>query len=397
MDSTKIKFLEDTYTADTYARYDLALVKGEGVRAYDPEGNKYLDFTSGIGVNTLGFSDPGWAEVVAKQAASIQHTSNLFYTEPCGTAAELMMRMSDMSNMFFCNSGAEANEGAIKAARKYSQLVHDYESNGEQYPRYEIITLSGSFHGRTMATITATGQESFHKDFSPFLQGFVYAAPNDIADLESKISDKTCAIMIELVQGEGGVIVLDKEYVKAVSEICAKKDILLIADEVQTGVGRTGEFMAYDHYDIKPDLVTVAKGLGGGLPIGAILFGDKTKAVLGRGDHGSTFGGNPVVCAGAAYVLSQINGEFLAEVRANGEYLKEKLRAMKGVSGVSGIGLMVGVSLETGTAADIVKKCMKNGLLVLTAKDKIRMLPPLIISREAIDEGLEIFERVLAE
>jgi acetylornithine/N-succinyldiaminopimelate aminotransferase len=203
--------------------------------------------------------------------------------------------------------------------------------------------------------------------------------------------------MIELVQGEGGVIVLDKEYVKAVSEICAKKDILLIADEVQTGVGRTGEFMAYDHYDIKPDLVTVAKGLGGGLTIGAILFGDKTMAVLGRGDHGSTFGGNPVVCAGAAYVLSRINGEFLAEVRANGEYLMSKLSTMKGVSGVSGIGLMVGVSLETGTASDIVKKCMKHGLLVLTAKDKIRMLPPLIISREEIDEGLAIFARVLAD
>jgi acetylornithine/N-succinyldiaminopimelate aminotransferase len=394
MNSDDIKKLEDKYIADTYARYDVSIVRGEGATCYDPEGKVYIDFTSGIGVNALGFCDPGWVRAVAEQAGKLQHTSNLIYTEPCSLAAEKMIRLSGMSNMFFCNSGAEANEGAIKAARKYSHMKYGAE-NDEGFNRYEIITLDGSFHGRTMATITATGQESFHKDFSPFLQGFAYAKANDVDDLRAKLTDRTCAIMIEFVQGEGGVNELSRDYVRALAEICEAGDILLIADEVQTGVARTGRFMAYDHFDIKPDIVTVAKGVGGGLPIGVILFGEKTKDVLKHGDHGSTYGGNPVVCAGADYVLSRIDDDFLANVRENGAYMKERLLSMRGVSEVSGKGLMIGVSLADKKLADVVRGCIGEGLLILTAKDKLRLLPPLIIGREDIDAGLEIMERVI--
>lgn len=397
MNSDKIKEMNDSYIADTYARYDLAIVRGEGVRCWDPERNEYIDFTSGIGVNALGFCDPGWVAAVSGQASRLQHTSNLFYTDPCVRAAEKMIRLSGMSNLFFCNSGAEANEGAIKTARKYSHLKYGADIPDAEFDRYEIITLDNSFHGRTMATITATGQESFHKDFSPFLQGFSYVRANDIASLKETLSDRTCAIMLEFVQGEGGVNDLERGYVTEVMDICRAKDILLIADEVQTGVARTGEFMAYDHYDIKPDIVTVAKGMGGGLPIGAILFGEKTKDVLKRGDHGSTYGGNPIVCAGADYVLSKIDGEFLARVRHNGAYFRERLMAMPGVSGVTGKGLMIGVSLSEKKASDVVKSCLRKGLLVLTAKEKIRLLPPLVIERGDIDAGLSILEEALAE
>ncbi|MDR0851660.1 MAG: aspartate aminotransferase family protein [Clostridiales Family XIII bacterium] len=397
MKSERIKDLENTYVADTYARYDVALVKGLGARCWDAEGKEYLDFTSGIGVNALGYSDPGWVHAIENQASKIQHTSNLFYTEPCALAAEKMIKLSGMCNMFFCNSGAEANEGAIKTARKYSLLNY-----GEQYPpdafdRYEIITLDGSFHGRTIATITATGQDSFHKYFSPFLQGFRYCKANDINSLHETVTEKTCAIMIEFIQGEGGVNDLTQEFVDEIARVCRLKDILLIADEVQTGVARTGEFMAYNHFDVKPDIVTAAKGMGGGLPIGGILFGEKTKNVLGHGDHGSTFGGNPVVCAGADYVLSKIDGDFLSHVRQSGEYFKQRLEAMDGVSGVSGIGLMIGVGLKDKTPAAVVNACLKSGLLLLTAKDKLRLLPPLIISRAEIDEGLDILEKTLKE
>ncbi|MDR2156864.1 MAG: aspartate aminotransferase family protein [Clostridiales Family XIII bacterium] len=395
MNSEDIRKLEDLYVADTYARYDVVIARGAGVRCYDPEGKEYLDFTSGIGVNALGFCEPGWVRAVTEQAGKLQHTSNLFYTSPCSLAAEKMIRLSGMSNMFFCNSGAEANEGAIKTARKYSQLKYGTGDGGEPFDRYEIITLDGSFHGRTMATITATGQESFHKDFSPFLQGFAYAKANDADDLRAKLSDRTCAVMIEFVQGEGGVNDLDPAYVRTIADICATKDILLIADEVQTGVARTGEFMAYDHFDVKPDIVTAAKGMGGGLPIGAILFGERTKDVLKHGDHGSTYGGNPVVCAGADYVLSKIDGAFLSNVRKNGAYIKERLLAMDGVSDVSGKGLMIGAALADKKAGDVVRACIKNGLLILTAKDKLRLLPPLIIRRDEIDAGLDILERAL--
>jgi acetylornithine/N-succinyldiaminopimelate aminotransferase len=395
MDFKTIKNLEDTYTANTYARYDVAIVSGRGARAFGPDGAEYTDFTSGIGVNILGFSDPGWAKVVADQAAKVQHTSNLFYNEPCANVARKMTELSGMANMFFCNSGAEANEGAIETARKYSLSKYVSPENMRIFDRFEIITLSGSFHGLTMATITATGQEALHKDFSPFKQGFAYAKPNDIDSLHEKISDKTCAIMIEFVQGEGGVNVLDADYVAEIARVCAEKDILLIADEVQTGVARTGRFMAYEHFGVTPDIVTVAKGMGGGLPLGAILFGEKTKDILKPGDYGSTYGGNPVVCAGAEYVLSRIDDYFLAEVRRKGDLLKKRLLEMDGVANVSGIGLMIGVSLKADNTKKIVVECLKQGLLVLTAKEKIRLLPPLVITDEEIEAGLKIFENVL--
>ena len=399
MDSEKIKALEDQYTAGTYARYDLAIVSGSGSRCKNPEGREYIDFTSGIGVNALGFADPGWAEAVSRQATRLQHTSNLFYTEPCTEAARLLMGLTGMENMFFCNSGAEANEGAIKTARKYSHQKYGAEFGGDEeiFDRFEIITLDGSFHGRTMATITATGQESFHKDFSPFLQGFAYAKANDIDSFRRMISPRTCAVMIEFVQGEGGVNDLTKEYVSRLAQICREQDVLLIADEVQTGIGRTGRFMAYDHYDVRPDIVTVAKGLGGGLPIGAILFGKKCRAVLKPGDHGSTFGGNPVVCAGAAHVLSRMDEDFLGQVRENGAWMKKRIEAMAGVTGVSGKGLMLGVSLRDRSPAEVIRACLENGLLLLSAKNKLRLLPPLNITRGDIDEGLAILARVLAE
>jgi acetylornithine/N-succinyldiaminopimelate aminotransferase len=398
MDSEKIKKLEDQYTAGTYARYDLAIVSGAGSRCKSPEGKEYIDFTSGIGVNALGFADPGWAEVVSRQATRLQHASNLFYTEPCTAAARRLIEMTGMENMFFCNSGAEANEGAIKTARKYSHQKYGAEFGGDEeiFDRFEIITLDGSFHGRTMATITATGQESFHKDFSPFLQGFAYARPNDIESFQRIISPQTCAVMIEFVQGEGGVNDLTEEYVSQLARICAEKDILLIADEVQTGIARTGKFMAYDHYGVRPDIVTAAKGLGGGLPIGAILFGKKCRDVLKPGDHGSTFGGNPVVCAGADYVLSRMDEAFLNQVRENGEWIKRRIETMNGVTGVSGKGLMLGVSLRDRSPSDVIRACLNNGLLLLSAKNKLRLLPPLNITREDIDEGLAILEKVLS-
>jgi acetylornithine/N-succinyldiaminopimelate aminotransferase len=377
--------------AGTYARYDAAIESGSGMRCKDPEGNEYLDFTSGIGVNIFGFSDPGWVKAVADQAAKVQHTSNLFYTEPCSKVAEKMMHLTGMSNMFFCNSGAEANEGAIKAARKYSAVKYAGQADG----RYDIITLEGSFHGRTMATITATGQDSFHKDFNPFLVGFSYAKTNDIVSLHEKVTDSTCAIMVEFVQGEGGVNDLTPEFVAEIAKLCEEKDILLIADEVQTGVARTGKFMAYEYYGVKPDIVTVAKGIGGGLPIGGILFGEKTKDTLKPGDHGSTYGGNPVACAGADYILSHIDDSFLAKVQDLGAYFRERLNAMDGVAGVSGKGLMIGVALTEKKPADVVKACLKSGLLILTAHDKLRFLPPLIITKEDIDEGLAILQKNL--
>ena len=400
MDSKEIKIIEDKYTANTYARYDVALASGSGARAWDPEGKEYIDFTSGIGVNSLGFSEPGWVKAVQDQAAKIQHMSNLFYSESCANAAEKLISLTGLSNVFFANSGAEANEGAIKAARKYSYLKYgtsDGQVPMENFERYRIVTLEGSFHGRTIATITATGQSSYHKYFTPFLQGFDYAGLNDIESLRNTVTDQTCAIIIEFVQGEGGVVELDKEFISELKKICLERDVLLIADEVQTGIGRTGKFMAYEHYGVKPDIVTVAKGIGGGLPIGAVIFGEKAKDALGRGDHGSTFGGNPVVCAGADYVLSkfQDGGAFLKEIEEKGMYFRQKLLAMPGVNGVSGIGLMIGVDVSGKDAGAVCAEAASRGLLVLTAKSKVRLLPPLNIKRDDIDEGLAILAESL--
>lgn len=390
MNSSDIKERDRKYIMGTYARNDLCIVKGSGAACWSPEGKIYIDFSSGIGVNSLGYSDEGWVKAVTEQLQKVQHTSNLYYTEPCGELAEMLIKRTGFDKAFFCNSGAEANEGAIKAARKYSFMKY---GKG----RYEIITLQDSFHGRTMATITATGQENYHKYFDPFVEGFAYAKANDLGDLKAKLSDRTCAIMAELVQGEGGVNKLDADYVKALSELCKERDILLIVDEVQTGIGRTGKLFAYEHYGIEPDLVTMAKGLGAGLPIGGILFNKTCSHVFEPGDHGTTFGGNPAVCAGCAWVLKRIDGKFLEQVAEKGSYMKARIEKMEGVSQVTGLGMMIGVSLKEKDAKEAVKSALELGLIALTAKDRIRLLPPLSITYDEINEGLELLEKAIAK
>lgn len=389
MNSSEIKDRDKSYILGTYARNDLCIVKGSGSTCYSPEGKKYIDFSSGIGVNSLGFSDEGWVTAVLQQLQSVQHTSNLFYTEPCGQLAKMLIERTGFDKVFFCNSGAEANEGAIKAARKYSFLKY-----GEG--RHEIITLKDSFHGRTMAAITATGQDDYHKYFNPFVDGFLYAKANDLNDLTSKISDKTCAVIIELVQGEGGVNKLGEDYVKAISDLCNEKDILLIVDEVQTGIGRTGKLFAYEHYGVTPDVVTMAKGLGSGLPIGGILFSKKCSGALQPGDHGTTFGGNPAVCAGGVEVLKRMDDSFLGEVAEKGNTLRNRIERMDGVEKVTGLGMMIGIILKEKDSKEVVKRGLDLGLIMLTAKDRIRLLPPLNIKAEELEEGLKILESALA-
>ncbi|WP_458406737.1 acetylornithine/succinylornithine family transaminase [Anaerotignum sp.] len=382
-----IKKLDDEYVMHTYGRYQVAIDNGKSSTCYAPDGKAYIDFTSGIGVNSMGFSDEGWVAAVTAQLNKFQHISNLYYTEPCVLAAKLLCEKSGMKKVFFGNSGAEANEGVIKAARKYS-----FQKYGEG--RSKIVALENSFHGRTMAALSATGQAAYHNFFFPFVDGFVFATANDIDDTLSKLSDDVCAVMMEMVQGEGGVLPLEKEYVQAVYKACQEKDILFIVDEVQTGIGRTGSFYSYQQFDILPDLVSSAKGLGGGLPIGAVLFGEKTQKVLVPGDHGSTFGGNPVVCAGAVEILNRMDDAFLAEVAKKGEYMKAELLKMKHVTDVAGMGMMLGIELDT-DVKPIVNTLMDNGLLVLTAKHKMRLLPPLNITQEELDKGLAILKNTL--
>lgn len=374
--------------ANTYARYEMVADKGRGAVCYDESGKRYIDFVSGIGVNSLGFCDDGWINAVTEQLKKLQHVSNLYYTEPQIKVAEILTARTGMEKVFFSNSGAEANEAAIKITRKYSNSQSENSRN-------EIITLKNSFHGRTMATITATGQDQYHSHFFPFLSGFSYCPPNDMDALRSAVSDETCAVMLELVQGEGGVVNLEEAFVKDVEALCQEKGMLLIVDEVQTGIGRTGKFFAYEHFGISPDLITFAKGVGGGLPIGGVILGKTVANVLEPGNHGTTYGGNPVACAGALEVLSRIDETFLAEVEKKGEYLKKALEKLPKVKSVSGMGLMLGVELEGETAKDAVEKALQNGLMLLTAKEKIRMLPPLVIEYQEIDEGLKILEDIL--
>ena len=391
MDSEKVIKRDNEYVLHTYNRSPIVLEKGHGLYAEGPEGQKYLDFTSGIGVNSLGYCDLAWAEAVSQQAHKLQHTSNLYYTAPCGKLAKKLCKRTGMSKVFFGNSGAEANEGAIKAARKYS--VDHYGKD-----RYNVITLVNSFHGRTLATLTATGQEVFHNYFGPFNEGFLYAPAGDIEALEELVDRTTCAVMLELIQGEGGVNILDPEYVKELVKYCNDNDILVIVDEVQTGVGRTGKLFAHQNYGILPDLMTVAKGLGGGLPIGVCMCGEKLKDVMSPSTHGTTFGANPVVCAGANYVLDTVaNDEFLAEVEKKGQYFEDKLTKIDGVKSVRRMGLMIGIELEKGDAHDIAIKCVENGLLIITAKDLLRMLPPLVIDYNEIDEAINILEKTIKE
>ncbi len=390
MDNKKIKELDNENIMHTYGRYDVCLTKGKGVYAYDDSGKKYIDVSSGIGVNCLGYCDDGWVKAVSEQAGTIQHISNYYYNKVAGVLAEKLTKATGLSKVFFGNSGAEANECAIKVARKYS---FDKYGRGRDH----IITLVNSFHGRTIATLSATGQDVFHNYFFPFVDGFDNAIANDIESLKDTITDKTCAVMLETVQGEGGVNILDSEYLQQVRKICDEKDILLIVDEVQTGVCRTGKLYGYMHSGIKPDVVTSAKGLGGGLPIGICMVNDKLKDVMGPSTHGTTFGSNPVVCAGANYIIDTVNTpEFIEEINKKGTYFKEKLEKIKGVKSVRQQGLMIGIEVE-GNAGDIAKKCTENGLLVITAKTLLRMLPPLNIKYEEIDEALAILKKVMEE
>lgn len=376
------------YIAGTYARFPVAFKEGKGSRLYDYDGREYVDCGSGIAVNIFGVNDEEWKNAVIAQLNSIQHASNLYYTKPQADLARLLCERTGAKKVFFGNSGAEANECAIKAARKYGEIKHGAD-------RKQIITLKESFHGRTLATLAATGQDAFHKYYGPFPEGFVYADPT-IEGVEACVNENTCAVMIECIQGESGVNVLDKDFVQAVEKLCRERDIVFICDEVQTGNGRTGRLYAYQAYGVSPDIVTTAKGLGGGLPIGACMLFEKCAGVFGYGDHGSTFGGNPVVCAGAYSILSRIDEKLLQSVREKGEYFREGLKKIDGVKEVTGMGLMIGIHADK-PAAEVANECMKRGLLVLTAHSNVRLLPPLTISKDDIDFALKILNEVISQ
>ena len=381
------KELDNQYVAHAYGRFDVALTKGQGSTLYDEDGKKYIDFGSGIGVTAFGINDPVWTKAVEEQLHRVQHTSNLYYTAPCAKLAQLLWEKSGMKKVFFGNSGAEANEGAIKFARKYS-----FDKYGAG--RSTIITLVNSFHGRTITTLAATGQDSFHTVFDPFTPGFKYCPANDIEALQAAATDDVCAVLFECVQGEGGVNNLSPTFVNAIAKLAKEKDILIAVDEVQTGNGRTGTYFAYQQYGITPDIVTTAKGLGGGLPIGAVLFGEKLQDTMTPGSHGSTFGGNPVVAAGACSIVERIDDDFLSEVQRKSEKIRTALAKVKGVKSISGMGLMLGIETDK-PAGEVAKACLANGLLILTAKTKLRLLPALNISDAELDEGLEILKGVL--
>ena len=387
MEFSTLQQLENTYMAETFSRFPVAIERGEGATLFDTEGKRYVDFGSGIAVNIFGANDEKWKAAVIDQLSRIQHVSNYYYSEPQLDLAELLCFRTGAKRVFFANSGAEANECALKAARKYS-----FDKYGEG--RKKIISLNGSFHGRTLFTLTATGQEAFHRFFGPFVPEVVSVDANMKA--VEKESENACAVIIECVQGESGVEALDKGFVRALRTFCDEHDILLICDEVQSGNGRTGKFCAYEHYGITPDIMTTAKGLGGGLPIGACLFFEKTEHTLKPGDHGSTFGGNPVCCAGAVSIVSRLSEDFLLEVQGKAEYLRAKLKGFDGVKRVSGLGLMIGLEVEK-PAKEIAQNCLKRGLLVLTAHEKVRIVPPLNITKTEMDEGLTILREVLAQ
>lgn len=375
----------------SYGRYPLVMEQGEGRRCKDENGKEYIDFGSGIGTNSLGYCDEKWADAVCRQVRTLQHSSNYYYTAVQADFADKLCAVSGYKKIFFGNSGAEANECAIKIARKYS-----FDKYGKN--RHNIITLVNSFHGRTIATLSATGQDVFHNYFFPFLEGFINVTANDIDDLKAKLDDSVCAVMLEYVQGEGGVNKLDKEFVDAVYALCAEKDVLVIADEIQTGVGRTGKFLAGDHYGKKADITTLAKGIAGGIPMGACLVGEKCENVLTPGTHGSTFGGNPIACAGGLAVLDRLSSEgFLDDVSRKAEIFRSELEKCSEVESVSGLGMMIGISLKTKKAGDVAKAALDKGLLILTAKEKVRLLPPLTISDDEIKEGLAILIEVLEE
>ncbi len=375
------------YVANTYNRFPIELVSGKGSKVYDKSGKEYIDMGSGIGVTAFGFADDEWTEAVTKQVSILQHTSNLYYTEPCAKLAQALCEKTGFKKVFFSNSGAEANECAIKVARKWAA-----ENKGEDC--YTIVTLENSFHGRTITTLAATGQEHYHELFRPLTNGFVHTSANDIDALKNTVEQhNVAAVMIECVQGEGGVIALDPDFVKAIGDLSKEKNFLVIVDEVQTGNGRSGKMYAYMNYDIKPDIVTTAKGLGGGLPIGAAMLGDKVENVLGFGDHGSTYGGNPVCCAGALTVINRLTDEFLSDVKSKSEYIFNSLNGADGIEYVSGMGLMIGIKTVK-PAAEVVKAAMERGVLCLTAKDKVRLLPALNISFEDLEKAINVIKEV---
>lgn len=381
--------LDKTYVANSYARSPLVVESGKGEQICDNNGKKYIDLGSGIGVNAFGACDEEWVKAVESQLHKLSHLSNLYYTEPQVKLAQMLCDKTGMKKVFFGNSGAEANECAIKCARKFSS---DKYGAG----RSSIITLINSFHGRTMATLTATGQDAMHVHFGPFLEGFKYAPANDFSSIQALCDDSVCAVMLELVQGEGGVNPLDKEYVSAVAKLCTVRDILLIIDEVQTGNGRTGSLYAYMQYDISPDIVTTAKGLGGGLPLGCALLGEKVENTLSAGTHGTTFGGNPICAAGALNILSRLDDALMCDVKKKGEYIKSELEGAKGVKSVTGLGLMIGIETER-DAKEIASECLENGVIVLTAKSKVRLLPPLNIKQEELQKAIQILKGVIAK
>ena len=386
-----IKELDSRYIAGTYARFPVVLTHGSGSLVYDEDGREYIDMGSGIAVNAFGIADGKWISAVTAQLGRLQHSSNLYYTEPCALLAEQLCARTCMKKVFFANSGAEANECAIKCARKYAADKYGADR------RYKIVTLKNSFHGRTITTLAATGQDDYHRDFQPLTPGFVYAEANNCAALREFVEGdgSIAAIMFELVQGEGGVIPLEQEFVQCIAELCAARDILMICDEVQTGNGRTGTLYAWQQYGIKPDIMSTAKGLGGGLPIGACLMGEKVKDTMTPGTHGSTFGGNPAVCAGALNILSRIDDALLAEVRAKGEYIVNELKDAPGVEGVAGLGLMLGV--RTARPLDeVVAACRENGVLALTAHGRLRLLPALNIPMDLVEKAVAVIKAACA-
>ena len=384
----QVKSQDQAYILHTYGRVDAALVKGRNARAWDVDGKEYIDFTAGIGVNALGYCDPEWSAAVAGQAGKIQHMCNYYYCPENTALAQELSQASGMAKAFFCNSGAEANECAVKIARKY----------GEKRGAYRIVTLEDSFHGRTLTTLAATGQEGFHREFLPLTEGFLYAQAGDLEGIQALLDGSVCAVMLEMVQGEGGVIPMDEGFVKGLAQLCREKDVLLLIDEVQTGIGRTGRFFAYQGYGVQPDVVTCAKGIAGGLPMGACLVSERLGDILQPGQNGSTFGGNPIASAAARVVVRRVSEpDFLQSVAEKGAYFREKLEAMPQVEYVRGRGLMLGVKLKEKDAHDVLVQCAKAGLLILTAKELVRFLPPLTITQEDIDQGLAIFQQVLAQ
>ena len=385
-----IREIDNEYIANTYARFPLCLVRGKGSLVYDEDGKEYIDLGTGIAVNTFGYSDDEWVSAVTEQLGALQHTSNLYYSKPCAMLAKTLCGRTGMSKVFFSNSGAEANECAIKVARKYGEI-----NKGAEYTT--IITLKDSFHGRTVTTLAATGQDVFHKDFLPLTEGFVHARANDIDDVKKLVAEnKCCAVMFEVVQGEGGVLPLKAEFLSELETIAKENDLLLIADEVQCGNGRSGELYAYMNFGIKPDVVSTAKGLAGGLPLGATMLGEKVKDVLGAGMHGSTFGGNPICSAAALNVLSRIDDKLLNEVKAKSKYIFDQLCGAKGVMSVSGLGLMIGVQTER-PASEVIEECRERGVLVIKAKQKVRLLPALNIEKEQLEKAINVIKEVCAK